>query len=62
MKAMNPDLTICSLLPSATEIVFALGRGDRLVAVTHECDFPAEAAGLPVITRSTLDQIGRAHV
>ena len=55
MKAMNPDLTICSLLPSATEIVFALGRGDRLVAVTHECDFPAEAAGLPVITRSTLD-------
>jgi iron complex transport system substrate-binding protein len=47
--------TICSLLPSATEIVFALGLGDRLAAVTHECDFPPEAARLPVITRSTLD-------
>src|SRR5262244_2471906 len=46
---------ICSLLPSATEIVFALGLGDRLVAVTHECDFPVEATRLPIITRSTLD-------
>jgi iron complex transport system substrate-binding protein len=45
---------ICSLLPSATEIVFALGLGERLVAVTHECDFPPEARGLPVVTRSTL--------
>jgi len=49
--------TICSLLPSATEIVFALGLGDRLAAVTHECDFPPEAARLPVITRSTLDYL-----
>jgi iron complex transport system substrate-binding protein len=46
---------ICSLLPSATEIVFALGLGDRLVAVTHECDYPAEATHLPIVTRSTLD-------
>jgi iron complex transport system substrate-binding protein len=45
---------ICSLLPSATEIVFALGLEHRLVAVTHECDFPPEAARFPVITRSTL--------
>ncbi len=53
---MSPSIpTICSLLPSATEIVFALGLGDRLAAVTHECDFPREAARLPVITRSTLD-------
>jgi iron complex transport system substrate-binding protein len=52
---MTRDLKICSLLPSATEIVFALGLGDRLVAVTHECDFPPEAARLPVVTRSTLD-------
>jgi iron complex transport system substrate-binding protein len=51
----TPSPTICSLLPSATEIVFALGLGDRLAAVTHECDFPPEAARLPVITRSTLD-------
>ena len=49
------ELRICSLLPSATEIVFALGLGQHLVAVTHECDFPPEVARLPVITRSTLD-------
>jgi iron complex transport system substrate-binding protein len=55
--------TICSLLPSATEIVFALGLGDRLAAVTHECDFPPEAARLPVSTRSTLDdhETRRSH-
>jgi iron complex transport system substrate-binding protein len=38
--------------------VFALGAGDRLVAVTHECDFPPEATRLPIITRSTLDHHG----
>jgi iron complex transport system substrate-binding protein len=56
---MSAGLKICSLLPSATEIVFALERGDQLVAVTHECDFPPEAARLPVITRSALDH--RSH-
>jgi len=45
---------IVSLLPSATETLFALGLGDQLVAVTHECDFPPEAASLPIVTRSTL--------
>jgi iron complex transport system substrate-binding protein len=49
------DMRICSLLPSATEIVYALGLGDRLVAVTHECDYPAETSRLPAITRSALD-------
>ncbi len=48
-------MRICSLLPSATEIVFALGLGDRLVGVTHECDYPPEARGLPVVTRSAID-------
>jgi len=43
-----------SLLPSATETLFALGAGEQLVAVTHECDFPPEAQKLPVVTRSTL--------
>src|SRR5712692_3290502 len=56
---MRPGLRICSLLPSATEIVFALGLGDHLVAVTHECDFPPDAARLPVITRSTLGHDAR---
>jgi iron complex transport system substrate-binding protein len=45
---------IVSLLPSATESLFALGLGNQLVAVTHECDFPPEAQSLPVVTRSTL--------
>jgi ABC-type Fe3+-hydroxamate transport system, periplasmic component len=47
-------LRIVSLLPSATESLFALGLGNQLVAVTHECDYPPEAASLPIVTRSTL--------
>jgi iron complex transport system substrate-binding protein len=47
-------MRIVSLLPSATETLFALGLGDRVVAVTHECDFPPEAALRPIVTRSTL--------
>jgi iron complex transport system substrate-binding protein len=47
-------MRIVSLLPSATEALFALGLGDQVVAVTHECDYPPEAAMLPVVTRSTL--------
>lgn len=47
-------MRIVSLLPSATEALFALGLGDQVVAVTHECDYPAEAASLPIVTRSTL--------
>ncbi len=45
-------MRICSLLPSATEIVFALGLGQDLVGVSHTCDFPAQAQGLPVLTQS----------
>jgi len=47
-------MKIVSLLPSATEIVYALGLGDELAAVTHECDYPPEASRKPVITRSIL--------
>jgi iron complex transport system substrate-binding protein len=50
-------MRIVSLLPSATEALFALGLGDQVVAVTHECDYPPEAALLPIVTRSTL-QLG----
>jgi iron complex transport system substrate-binding protein len=47
-------MRICSLLPSATEIVFALGEGNSLVGVTHECDYPREAAQIPKVTRSNI--------
>ena len=47
-------MRIASLLPSATEILCALGLRDSLVAVSHECDFPADVAGLPRITRSII--------
>jgi iron complex transport system substrate-binding protein len=47
-------MRIASLVPSATEALFALGLGERVVAVTHECDFPPEATGLPRLTRSVL--------
>ena len=45
-------MRIVSLLPSATEICFALGLGDMVVGVTHECDFPAEALSKPKVTSS----------
>lgn len=48
-------LRIVSLLPSATEIVCALGAEDELVGISHECDFPASVAARPVLTRSRLD-------
>jgi iron complex transport system substrate-binding protein len=48
-------MRIVSLLPSATEIVCALGLGDELVGVTHECDWPPEVIGKPVVTRDTHD-------
>jgi iron complex transport system substrate-binding protein len=47
---------IVSLLPSATEMVFALGLGDQLEGVTYECDFPAEARSKPVISDTALPQ------
>ena len=45
-------MRICSLLPSATEIVYALGLGDQLVAVSHTCDYPPDARTKPVVSRS----------
>jgi iron complex transport system substrate-binding protein len=49
-------MKIASLLPSATEIVYALGLGDDLIGVTDECDFPADAVTKPVISRSAIGQ------
>jgi len=45
---------IVSLVPHATELLFALGLGDEVVGVTHECDYPPAARGLPQITRDVL--------
>ena len=47
-------MRIVSLVPSATEMLYALGLGPELVAVTHECDYPHDALGLPKVTRDVL--------
>ncbi len=47
-------MRIVSLVPSATEMLFALGLGADVVAVTHECDYPAAARDLPKVTRDVL--------
>jgi iron complex transport system substrate-binding protein len=47
-------MRIVSLVPSATEMLFALGLGGDVVGVTHECDYPPQAQQLPKITRDTL--------
>ena len=49
-------MKIVSLLPSGTEIVFALGLGDALEGVTFECDHPPEARGKPVVSGTALPQ------
>jgi iron complex transport system substrate-binding protein len=51
-------MRIVSLVPSATEIVCALGLSRQLVGVTHECDYPIEAAGKLVVTRPIVDLRG----
>jgi iron complex transport system substrate-binding protein len=47
---------IASLVPSSTELLFALGVGHSVVAVTHECDYPPEAEDLPHLTRSVIPE------
>ena len=49
-------MRICSLLPSGTEILYSLGLGDQVVAVTHECDYPPETAAKPRITEDLIEQ------
>jgi iron complex transport system substrate-binding protein len=56
-------MRIVSLVPSATEMIFALGLGSDLIAVTHECDYPDAARELPRITRSVLpDDLSAAEI
>jgi iron complex transport system substrate-binding protein len=54
MTATTPDIAIVSLLPSTTEICFALGLEHQLRGVTHECDYPPTAATKPALTRNVL--------
>ena len=62
----SPGMRIVSLVPSATEMLFALGVGDEVTAVTHECDHPPAALELPKVTRDVIgpglpaDEIDRA--
>jgi iron complex transport system substrate-binding protein len=49
-------MRIASLVPSATEMLFALGLGGDVVGVTHECDFPPEAVELPHLTATVLPE------
>jgi iron complex transport system substrate-binding protein len=48
-------MRIVSLLPATTEILYAIGAGDCVVGVTHECDFPPEAAAKPKLIRPRVD-------
>lgn len=48
-------MQICSLLPSGTEILFALGLGERIIGVTDLCDYPPEATEKRVVCRSRID-------
>jgi len=57
---MTP-MRIVSLLPSATEMVCALGAADQLVGISHECDFPAEIRDRRVLTRSRIDPHGTSR-
>ena len=55
LRRMNTPKRIVSLISSATEMLFLLGLGKQVVGVSHECDFPAEIAGLPRLTHSLVD-------
>src|SRR5436305_10109956 len=54
MTALEAAPRIVSFLPSATEMVCALGLGDQLVGITHECDYPPEVKGKPIVVRNAL--------
>src|SRR5204863_2965527 len=53
-KNMPGAKRIVSFLPSATEMVCALGLTDQLVGITHECDYPAEVKEKPIVVRNAL--------
>ena len=54
-KQISDAMNICSLLPSGTEILFALGLGNQVVGVTDLCDYPPECMTKPAVCRSKVD-------
>ncbi len=54
LMTTNLERRIVSFLPSATEMACALGLVDQLVGITHECDFPPEVSGKPIVVRNVL--------
>lgn len=61
MVSPAADPRIATLLPSATEIVAALGLLDNIVGVSHECDFPAAVVGRPQLTEAKLNPFASAQ-
>jgi iron complex transport system substrate-binding protein len=55
-------MRIVSMLPSATEIICALGLSDQLVGISHRCDYPQEIEGVAVVTRPKIAAAGAAPV
>lgn len=56
-------MRICSFLPSATEILYALGLGESVAGITYECDYPPEARGKPMVVHTRLPrQSGAAAI
>src|SRR5262249_26911133 len=51
---IGDEMRIASLVPSSTEMLFALGLGESVVAVTHECDYPERARSIPHLTSTVL--------
>ena len=56
-----PGRRIASFLPSATEMVCAVGCAERLVCRSHECDYPSTVADVPVVTRPRIDADGNGR-
>ena len=59
---MTKPLRIASLISSATEMLYGIGLGDRVVAVSHECDFPEDATSKPRVTCSNIDSSASSAV
>lgn len=57
-RRADPSMNIVSFLPAATEMTYALGLGAELRAVSHECDYPADAKRKPVVVRLAVDLAG----